>query len=225
MFHLSEIIAIWTRSSRSESEATRSISLRDLYFMQGERLGTVQSMGLTAGYGEILHALNGHFDRSALRHLRPLRAGLRIPAKVMAGVLGRAKLFVGVLEDLPYATNRLTADLADDDRLMVHYDIADELHRRRTTFRKALRAAFHPHRNMFMGAVPQLNFAHPCGTLRFGENPATSVLDRDCKVHGLSNLHVTDSSFMPTSNGVNPSLTIAANALRVAERIAASMRP
>ena len=75
-----------------------------------------------------------------------------------------------------------------------------------------------------MGQAPQLNFAHPCGTLRYGTDTASSVLDPDCRVHGLSNLYVTDSSFMPTSNGVNPSLTIAANALRVADRIALTMR-
>ena len=115
--------------------------------------------------------------------------------------------------------------MQDEDRFVFHYDISDELRRRRAIFRKAMRKAFHPHRAMFMGTAPQLNFAHPCGTLRFGDDPATSVLDRDCKVHGLSNLYVTDSSFMPTSNGVNPSLTIAANALRVADLIAASMRP
>ena len=49
------------------------------------------------------------------------------------------------------------------------------------------------------------------------------MLDPFCRAHGLSNLYVADSSFMPTSNGVNPSLTIAANALRVADRIAATL--
>ena len=76
-----------------------------------------------------------------------------------------------------------------------------------------------------MGAAPQLNFAHPCGTLRFGDDPRTSVLDPDCRMHGIENLYVADSSFMPTSNGVNPSLTIAANALRVADAVAAGLRP
>jgi choline dehydrogenase-like flavoprotein len=52
----------------------------------------------------------------------------------------------------------------------------------------------------------------------------SSVLDRDCRVHGVDNLFVADSSFMPTSNGVNPSLTIGANALRVAERVATTVR-
>ena len=64
-----------------------------------------------------------------------------------------------------------------------------------------------------------LNFGHPCGTCRFGDDPETSVLDRNNKAHGLDNLYVTDASFFPSSAGVNPSLTIAANALRVAEVI------
>ncbi|SMO38156.1 GMC oxidoreductase [Paracoccus laeviglucosivorans] len=224
MFHLSEIIAIWAGRGKGEG-ASRSISMRDLYYMQGERFGTVQSMGLVAGYGEILHAMNSRFDRSPLRRLRPLRLGLRLPARVAAQVLGQAKLFVGVLEDLPYATNRVLPDPDDEDRLRFHYDMSDELQRRRAAFRDAMRKAFRPNRAMFMGSTPQLNFAHPCGTMRFGDDPATSVLDRDCKVHGLENLYVADSSFMPTSNGVNPSLTIAANALRVADCIVQSMRP
>lgn len=225
MFHLSEIIAVWAGRLADGDGETRSISLRDLYRMQGERFGVVQSMGLVAGHGDILHALNGRFDRSALRRLRLLRPALRLPARVAALALGRARLFVGVLEDLPYPGNRVLADAQDEDRLAFTYDISDELHRRRAAFRRAMRAAFRPNRAMFTGQVPQLNFAHPCGTLRFGDDPATSVLDRDCRVHGVENLHVADSSFMPTSNGVNPSLTIAANALRVAARIAGGMQP
>ena len=225
MFHLSEIIAIWAGHAREPGEPARSISLRDLYFMDGQRFGTVQSMGLSAGFGEILYALYGRFNQSPLRRIRPLRHGLRIPAMIAARMLGNAKLFVGVLEDLPYAQNRVLHDPADPDQLRFHYDISDELRSRRSAFRKAMREAFRPHRAMFMGAAPQLNFAHPCGTLRFGDDPRTSVLDRDCRVHGIHNLYVADSSFMPTSNGVNPSLTIAANALRVGDAIAAGLRP
>lgn len=223
MFHLSEMIAVWAGGAKGQT--SRSISLRDLYFMQGERFGTVQSMGLVAGYGEILYALNRRFATSPLRRLRPLRHGLRIPAKIAAQFLGQAKIFVGVLEDLPYATNRVLPDPGRPDLLRFHYDISDELHRRRAAFRKAIHAAFRPNRAMFMGHAPELNFAHPCGTMRYGDDPRTSVLDRNCRVHGLDNLYVTDSSFMPTSNGVNPSLTIAANALRVADAIVAGMRP
>ena len=45
------------------------------------------------------------------------------------------------------------------------------------------------------------------------------MLDPSCRAHAVRNLYVADSSFMPTSGGVNPSLTIAANALRVADRL------
>jgi len=65
-----------------------------------------------------------------------------------------------------------------------------------------------------------VNIGHPLGTLQFGDDPMKSVLDPDCKAHDLDNLYVTDGSFMPSSLVGNPSLTIAANALRVADIIA-----
>lgn len=60
---------------------------------------------------------------------------------------------------------------------------------------------------------------HQCGTCRFGTDPATSVLDLDCRTHGLDNLYVVDGSFFPSSAAVNPTLTIIANALRVGDRL------
>jgi choline dehydrogenase-like flavoprotein len=57
------------------------------------------------------------------------------------------------------------------------------------------------------------------GTCRMGNDPATSVLDKDCKSHVVNNLYVVDGSFMPTSGGVPFTLTIAANAFRVASRM------
>jgi choline dehydrogenase-like flavoprotein len=71
--------------------------------------------------------------------------------------------------------------------------------------------------------------AHQAGTVRFGTDPATSVLDVNCKAHDLDNLYLADGSFMPSVGAVNPTLTIVANALRVgdhiAERIGATRRP
>jgi choline dehydrogenase-like flavoprotein len=61
---------------------------------------------------------------------------------------------------------------------------------------------------------------HILGGARFGLDPGDSVLDPDCRAWGFDNLYVTDGSFMPTSGGANPTLTIQANALRVAELIA-----
>jgi len=61
----------------------------------------------------------------------------------------------------------------------------------------------------------KLHVAHQVGTCRFGNDPATSALDKNCRLHHLDNLFVLDGSFMPTSLGVAPALTIMANALRV----------
>jgi choline dehydrogenase-like flavoprotein len=57
------------------------------------------------------------------------------------------------------------------------------------------------------------------GTCRIGTDPATSVLDPWCGFHGVPNLFVVDGSFLPSSGGVNPSLTIAANGFRVGEHL------
>ncbi|MCB1685093.1 MAG: GMC family oxidoreductase [Pseudomonadales bacterium] len=61
------------------------------------------------------------------------------------------------------------------------------------------------------------------GGLRFGRDPETSALDRDCRVHGTDNLFVTDGSFMPTGGSVTPTWTIYANSFRVADRIVADL--
>ncbi|WP_461091187.1 GMC oxidoreductase [Spirosoma gilvum] len=61
--------------------------------------------------------------------------------------------------------------------------------------------------------------SHQCGTLRFGDDPATSVLDVNCKAHELDNLYVVDGSFFPSSGAYNPSLTTVANALRVGDHL------
>jgi choline dehydrogenase-like flavoprotein len=61
--------------------------------------------------------------------------------------------------------------------------------------------------------------SHQNGTLRFGADPATSVLDLNCKTHDLDNVYAVDASFFPSCGAFNPALTIAANALRVGDHI------
>ena len=63
------------------------------------------------------------------------------------------------------------------------------------------------------------NTTHQCGTLCFGTDPKASVLDPFCRAHDIANLFVVDASFFPSSAAVNPALTIAAQALRVADHI------
>jgi choline dehydrogenase-like flavoprotein len=63
------------------------------------------------------------------------------------------------------------------------------------------------------------NTTHQCGTLCFGTDPRSSVLDPYCRAHDVENLFVVDASFFPSSAAVNPALTIVAQALRVADHI------
>lgn len=71
----------------------------------------------------------------------------------------------------------------------------------------------------FRRKIPLQAVGHQVGTCRFGADPATSVLDLDCRTHDIDNLYVVDGSFFPSSAAVNPSLTIMANALRVADHL------
>ena len=61
--------------------------------------------------------------------------------------------------------------------------------------------------------------AHQAGTVRFGTDPTTSVLDVDCRAHEVDNLYVVDTSFFPSIGAVNPALTAMANALRVGDHL------
>jgi len=67
--------------------------------------------------------------------------------------------------------------------------------------------------------IPVAGVAHQNGTLRFGNDPKTSVLDTNCKAHDLDNLYVVDGSFFPSCGASNPALTIMANALRVGDHL------
>lgn len=68
------------------------------------------------------------------------------------------------------------------------------------------------------------NFAEQFRSALTNKNPsATSALDVNCNAHELDNLYVVDASFFVSCGAVNPSLTIIANALRVADRLRARM--
>jgi len=79
---------------------------------------------------------------------------------------------------------------------------------RNDTVFQAGMAAHHVFRkNFYMDmAIPLAGCAHQAGTCRFGTDPATSVLDTDCKAHELDNLYVVDTSFFPSIGAVNPAL-------------------
>ncbi len=83
--------------------------------------------------------------------------------------------------------------------------------------RERMRAAGYPVvlTQLVDGRLP----SHQCGTARIGTDPATSVSDPWCKSWDHENLYIVDAGFLPTSAAVNPSLTVAAQALRVANHI------
>jgi choline dehydrogenase-like flavoprotein len=135
-------------------------------------------------------------------------------------------------EDLPDPQNRVTLD-REGNIVLAYKPNNEEGHKRLTAKLEALmrqqrRCRVHGHdchqglfsRNLFLGQrIPLAGVAHQNGTIRFGDDPRTSALDRNCKAHEVDNLYVVDGSFFPSSAAVNPALTIMANALRVADHL------
>ncbi|HVP28722.1 MAG TPA: GMC family oxidoreductase [Myxococcota bacterium] len=123
-------------------------------------------------------------------------------------------------EDLPDPENRVTLDAEGGIRLGYRENNL-EGHRRlvkrtRELLEQIGMETHHVPRSMYIHKkLPLANCAHQCGTVRFGADPASSVLDRHCRAHEVDNLYVVDGSFFPSSAAVNPALTIVANALRV----------
>jgi choline dehydrogenase-like flavoprotein len=144
---------------------------------------------------------------------------LRIPAYIASVILGRATIFATILEDKPYPENRITLDPNKPSGMRFNYIVHADLRERISLLRSLIKKTLARHRLIIFGQEVNLNYGHPCGTCRFGDDPTSSVLDTNNKAHDLNNLYVVDASFMPTSGGTNPSLTIAANALRVASHI------
>ena len=133
-------------------------------------------------------------------------------------------------EDLPHPDNRVvlgrdgTIHLQQRDRYHEHFD---RLMNRWKSELKAVDASgtWLPLSFYQFKAIPTMGVAHQNGTCRFGEDPRTSVLNVFCQTHDLDNLYVVDGSFFCSSGAVNPSLTIAANALRVADHLLERLGP
>ena len=67
-------------------------------------------------------------------------------------------------------------------------------------------AGFDPDHHFHADRMPVRVCSHQCGTARFGDDPKTSVLDRNCRAHELDNLYLVDASFFPSASAVNPTL-------------------
>jgi paromamine 6'-oxidase/6'''-hydroxyneomycin C oxidase/2'-deamino-2'-hydroxyparomamine 6'-oxidase len=132
-----------------------------------------------------------------------------------------------ILADTPSSGNRVRLSSTKDryglPQIMLDYQ-ASSLDLARLAYMAArsadwLRAAdardiAHEASNFTLGST------HLHGTCRAGDDPRTSVVDRDGRVHSVDNVYVVDGSYMPYPGGLNPTLTIQANALRIASKLA-----
>ena len=224
MFHATDFFAVWSKERFNRAPPKKSIGVRDFYQYRGIDLGSIQSTGLSANYRNILHFLRTLIDGNPFRLVRFLKPFLSVPAVAAALLFGKATVFSTILTDRPYHDNRVMPDAEQPGGMHFEYTIRSELVERVMLLRELCRQAFRGHRMMIVPSNVNLNFGHSCGTCRFGHDPGENVLDANNRTHDLTNLYVADASFFPTSGGTNPSLTIAANALRVADHISEQLR-
>jgi choline dehydrogenase-like flavoprotein len=129
-------------------------------------------------------------------------------------------------EDLPLPENRVTVDAKGDIHLAyrsTNDKEADGLYGELKTILNHVGMSEHHvlEKNYYLQQdIGIAGVGHQAGTCRFGTDPATSVLDPDCKAHELDNLYAVDTSFFPSIGAVNPALTAIANAIRVGEHLA-----
>lgn len=127
-----------------------------------------------------------------------------------------------VVDVLPDAANHVRADPADASKPVVHYaghsDYTQKaINRAEADLARVLASL--PIEGIRVNDKLEPSEAHIIGTTTMGNDPAASIVDRDCVHHQLRNLLVLGSSTFPTGGPANPSLTIAAQAMRAADRI------
>jgi choline dehydrogenase-like flavoprotein len=198
--NLSAVIAIDPRTV-NDSVYQKTLAVNDFYLDDGcggPPLGNIQLLGRVSGA-----ILKGD-----------LKA---IPEYILNKVSRRAVDWLAMSEDLPNPDSRVTLDGAGirldwkRSNWSAHLALVARL-------RERLRAAGYP--IVLSQAFERRTPSHQCGTVRIGADPTASPLDHFCRAWDHPNLFVVDASVLPTSAGVNPALTIAAQALRVADHIA-----
>ena len=204
MAHLATMMQGFHPFRRNETVFQKTVAINDFYFHGVDStypLGQIQSQGRTHGV--------------MAQTVVPW-----IPLWAYEAWVARGVDWLVMSEDLPKADNRVTVD--SNGRIRVQYrpnNVRAHQELVRETRRILRRLGFwivvtHSHESK--------NTTHQCGTLCFGTDPRESVLDSYCRAHDVENLFVVDASFFPGSAAVNPALTIAAQALRVADHIIAN---
>ena len=202
---------------KNDTHFQKTLGVNDFYFGDQDfdyPMGNLQMVGKSSA--------------PMYRGEKPLEAGLA-PKFLLKEVAEHAVDFWLSVEDLPDPDNRVTLDR--DGQVVLRYtannqEPMEQLYHRVKKHLSHL--GMHPHhlvpRDVYMkNDVPVAGCAHQAGTVRFGTDATTSVLDTDCKAHELDNLYVVDSSFFPSIGAVNPALTVMANALRVGDHLLARL--
>jgi choline dehydrogenase-like flavoprotein len=216
MFHNSRAVVAIDKAP-NDTVFQKTLGLNDFYFAGDDRpwpYGNVQMIGKS--------------NAAAMRGEEPKLTELA-PNFSLEEVARHAVDFWLTTEDIPKASNRVTVD--KDGNICLAYQRtnraeADGLYGELRTVMNHIGIAAHHvlDKNFYMDMpISVAGVAHQGGTCRFGTDPATSVLDVNCKAHELDNLYVVDSSFMPSIGAVNPALTVMANALRVADHVLKQM--
>ena len=211
MAHLATMMQGFHPFRKNATVFQKTVGINDYYFRGPKTrypLGHIQSQGRTHG---VMAKVVG--DTRAY-----LGVSMRgIPLGAYDWWVARGVDWLAMSEDLPDADNRVTVDprgriqlIYRPNNLRAHRLLVKETGRimRRLGFWVVMT---HSHGSR--------NTTHQCGTIVFGHDPRQSVLDTFCRAHDVENLFVVDASFFPSSAAVNPALTIAAQALRVADHI------
>lgn len=155
-----------------------------------------------------------------------------LPDPIARAAAPGLQLLTGLLciaEDQPQPGNRVTVDEREWDAyglpglVVEHRYSPRDLAARRFLARQAKRILRRAGAKIAF-AWDVATFSHAVGTVRMGDDERSAPLDASCRYRGLDNLYITDGSVLPTAAGVNPSLTIAANALRVGHLLAQGAR-
>lgn len=213
-------------------EFHKQIAIHDFYFGHPSipepkgKLGGIQQFA-TPQTDYVIRLTENWIQRNTAGWRRTAARG--IAASVLPGVIRRITGLIVIAEDRPRAENRVELAPGPTTRFgMPEATITHRYHARDLAARDALvevarrilrRAGAMP--VMFPFNVP--TFSHAVGTVRLGADRSRAPLDPWGAFRGLDNLYVTDGSALPRSGGVNPSLTIAANALRTGAHIAATL--
>ena len=120
-------------------------------------------------------------------------------------------------EDLPDPENRV---LLEGDTIRLHYTANNMAGHKRLADKACSLMRKIGFKLNIMKHMGGLSVSHQCGTVRFGSDPSKAALNEFCRSFDHDNLFVVDASFFPSSGAVNPALTIAAQAIRVADHMA-----